>query len=257
MSIQGGFVPMEFIVRAMPSFVLLGDGRVLRPGAVDARFPGPAVMPIEVRRLSEAGIQRVLEAVEDTGLFTADRDLRGATAMVADAPDTVFELDAAGRHVTIRVYALGLVSRETGVPPGMSAAEMEAHRRLSALASALTAIDDAVPADEWVDAGWRLWQPDALRLYVRDVTGEPPPADLPAEVADWPTVDDPATFGVEVAMFGDGSRCGVVSGADAEAWWAALAEATEITRWTKDGEHRYSVAVRPILPSEDATCPDR
>lgn len=257
MRMTGGFVPAEFNLRNMPSFVMLGDGRVFRQGAVDAMFPGPAVMPIEVRRLDEAGVQRVLEAVEQTGLFTRDLDLRGAAAMVADASDTVFELSAAGRNVTVSVYALGMVSQETGLPPGMSSAELEAHRRLAALASALTAIDDAVPAGEWLDAGWQAWQPEALRLYVRDVSAEPPPADLAPEVVDWPTDGDPSKFGDEVALLGDGTRCGVVAGADAVAWWVALGKVRELARWTKDGEHRYSVVVRPLLPNEDASCPDR
>lgn len=254
---EGGFVPIDFMLRAMPTFVMLGDGRVFQQGAVPAIFPGPALPPILVRQLNAAGIQQVLEAVQHTGLFTQDLDLRGATGMVADAPDTVFTLNAAGRTVTIRVYALGLLSPDTGFPPTMGSGEVEAHRLLSALLDGLMMIDTSVTADGWADTGWQPWEPEAFRLYVRDTGGEPPDDQLPEDVRNWPIDADPATFGEEVILLGDGTRCGAVDGEDGSAWLAALQPATEITRWTTDGVDRWSVAPRPLFPYEEVACPDR
>lgn len=255
-SSAGGFVPVDFIVRAMPTFVMLGDGRVFQQGAVPAIFPGPPFAPMSVRQLTPDGVQQVLRAVEQTGLFTQDLDLRGAAGMVADAPDTVFTLNAAGRQVTITVYALGMLAPDMEPPPGMSSAEVEAHRLLSALLEGLMTIDTAVTSDGWTDDGWRAWEPDAFRLYVRDASGEPPDEGLPEDVRDWPTDADPATFGDEVALFGDGTRCGAVDGEDGIAWRTALAQASEITRWTTDGTDRWSVGVRPLLPYEAVACPE-
>jgi hypothetical protein len=240
----------------MPSFVLLGDGRVVTQGAIPAIYPGPALPALQVRRLTEAGIQTILEAVEETGLFTADLELRGAAGMVADAPDTVFQLNAAGREVTVTVYALGFITDDMEPPPGMSSAELEAHRILTSLNDALTTIDTSVPAEEWEADGWQPYEADALRLFVRDSSGEPPDETLPEDVRDWPLAGaDPATFGEEFLLFGNGTRCGVVEGEEAATWLADLVESTQITRWTTDGDNRFSVLVRPLLPYEEPACP--
>lgn len=256
-SSQGGLMPVEFTVTSMPSFVMLGDGRVIVQGAVPAIFPGPALPALLERTLTPDGIQTVLEAVEETGLFTTDVELRGAAAMCADCADTVFTLNAAGRDVTVTVYGLGMVGPDMELPPEMTSAEVEAHRLLAGLNDALLTIDTSVPADQWEADGWRPYEPDALRLYVRDVTGEPPDPEIPEDVHDWPTADDPATFGAEVAFFGNGTRCGVVEGEAAAAWMADLADATQLTRWTTDDENRYTVIVRPLLPYEEPACPEQ
>lgn len=255
-SSQGGFVPVEFTATAMPSFVMLGDGRVIVQGAVPAIFPGPALPALQQRTLTPEGIQTVLEAVEETGLFTTDLELRGAAAMVADASDTVFQLNADGREVTIVVYALGLIGLDMEPPPGMSSAEVEAHRLLSALNDALMTIDTSVSADQWEADGWRPYDAEALRLYVRDATGEPIDEGIGEDVRDWPLPDeDPATIGEEVLLFANGTRCAALDGEAAATWWADLAEASQVTRWTTDGTDRWSVLVRPLLPYEDVACP--
>jgi hypothetical protein len=257
-SSAGGFVPLEFIATAMPSFVMLGDGRVIVQGAVPAIFPGPALPALQTRTLTPEGIQTVLEAVEQTGLFTTDLELRGAQAMVADAADTVFTLNAAGREVTITVYALGFLAPDMEPPPGVSSAEVEAHRLLTALNDALATIDTAVPADQWETDGWRPHEAEALRLYARDATGEPVDEGIPEDVRDWPIADeDPSTIGEEVVLFGNGTRCVALEGETAATWWTDLGEASQVTRWTTDGADRWSVLVRPLLPYEGVSCPDR
>ncbi len=253
---QGGLIPIEWTARAVPAFVLLGDGRVIIGGAVPAIFPGPAMPPMNERTLTEEGIQAILEAVEDTGLFTTDLELRGAQGMVADAADTVFELNAAGHDVTVTVYALGMVGPDMELPPGMTSAELEAHRLLGGLNDALMSIDTSVPAEQWEGEGWQPYQPEALRLYIRDVSGEPVDAEVPPDLRDWPGTIDAATFGTEVAHFGNGTRCGTVEGDEAAAWLEDLAEATEISRWTTDGEDRYTIIARPLLPHEEVACPE-
>jgi hypothetical protein len=255
-SSAGGFVPLEFIATAMPGFVMLGDGRVIVQGAVPAIFPGPALPALQTRTLTPEGIQTVLEAVEETGLFTTDLELRGAQAMVADAADTVFTLNAGGRQVTVTVYALGFLTPDMEPPPGIGSAEIQAHELLTALNDALVAIDTSVPADQWEADGWRPYEAGALRLYARDATGEPIDEGIPEDVRDWPIPDeDPATIGDEVVLFGNGTRCVALEGEAAATWWADLGEASQVTRWTTDGTDRWSVLVRPLLPYEEVACP--
>jgi hypothetical protein len=252
----GGFAMVDMIATRLPSFVMLGDGRVIMQGMQTLEFPGPALPALQERTLTEDGIQQVLEAIEQTNLFATDLELRGAQAMVADATDTVFHLDADGRQVTVSVYALGLLDPSMELPQGVTASELEAHRLLSQLRDSLMAIDTSVSADGWEAEGWQPYRPDAFRLYVRDVTGEPVDADLPGQVREWPTDDDPATVGEEQPTFGNGTRCLVVEGEAAATWRAELEAANQNTQWTDDGDRRFTVLARPLLPGEEAACPD-
>jgi hypothetical protein len=255
--VVGGFVPVQFVATRAPAFVLLGDGRVLLQGMQTLEFPGPALPPLIERRLTAEGIQMVLAGIEETNLFTSDLDLRGAMSIVADAPDTVFILDAGGRRVTVSVYALGLLVPGMEPPQGMGSGEVQAHEVLSLLNDRLMTLESWLPADAWEADGWRPYEAEAFRLYVRDVTGQPvEPGDLPEHVRAWPTDDDPAAFGEEQVTFGDGTRCGVVEGDAGAIWLDELTAATQMTLWTDDGERRFSVIARPLLPHEDAACPD-
>jgi hypothetical protein len=195
--------------------------------------------------------------VEETDLFTGDLELRGMQQMVADASDTVFELNAAGIESTVTVYALGMLMPDMEVP-GMEPAEVSAHEALTRLSENLLLADTFVASDMWEREGWQPYEPDAFRLYVVDVTGQPiEGGDLPGMVRDWPTDDDPAAFGDEAGEFlGPGTRCGVVEGELGENWFTELSSANENTLWTTDGENRYRVLARPLLPHEARTCPE-
>ena len=253
----GGFVPVEFMATRLPAFVLLGDGRVIMQGAQTLEFPGPALPALIERTLTEEGIQRVLQGVEETNLFTADLELNGAQSVVADAANTVFILNAGGQEVTVSVYGLGALLPDMEPPPGMPSGEIEAHRVLGQLNDGLMTIDSWLPAEAWESEGWQPYEPEAFRLYVRDATGEPVEGgDLPEQVREWPTEDDPAAFGEVEEFFGDGTRCGVVDGELGALWLAELNAANQMTLWTTDGEDRFRVSARPVLPHEEAACPE-
>jgi hypothetical protein len=142
--------------------------------------------------------------------------------------------------------------------PGMEPAEVSAHEALTRLSENLLLADTFVASDMWEREGWQPYEPDAFRLYVVDVTGQPiEGGDLPGMVRDWPTDDDPAAFGDEAGEFlGPGTRCGVVEGELGETWFTELSSANENTLWTTDGENRYRVLARPLLPHEARTCPE-
>ncbi|HEX7197101.1 MAG TPA: hypothetical protein VF364_09755 [Candidatus Limnocylindria bacterium] len=255
-SSAGGFVPVQFMATQLPSFVLLGDGRVIMQGAQTLEFPGPAYPALVERTLTEEGIQAVLATVEATNLFTADLELRGAQNIVADAADTLFTIDAGGQAVTVSIYGLGTLLPDMEPPPGVSSGEIEAHRILGQLNDGLMTLDSWLPADAWEPEGWQPFEPEAFRLYVRDVTNEPMEGgDMAPQLREWPTDDDPAAFGEEEEFFGDGTRCGVVDGDLGAAWLEELAAANQMTLWTDDGDRRFSVLARPVLPHEDPACP--
>ena len=253
----GGMLPVQFQVTQVPVFVMTGDGRVIVQGAQTLEFPGPALPALIERTMTEEGIQVVLEAVEETNLFTADIELRGAMNVIADATDTVFRASVNGEEVTITVYGLGLLDPEFGGNfEGIDQSEIDAHAVLNQLRSALLTIDASIPSDAWEADGWQPYTPTAFRLYVRDVTGEPiEGGEMPGFVRGWPTDDDPAAFGEELPVFGDGTRCGVVEGDVAAVWFDELTVSTQQTIWTSDGDNRFTVLPRPLFPGEESNCP--
>lgn len=255
----GGFVPVDFVATQTPVFVLLGDGRAIVQGAQELIYPGPALPPLLERTLTEEGIQEVLRAIQQTDLFDADLELRGAQNFVADASDTVFTVNAGGETVTVTVYGLGTLAPMPGAeqPPGVNEAEARAHAELQELHDRLLMLDTWLPASAFADQAWRPYEAEAYRLYVRDVTGEPVEGDVPVAVRDWPVDASgvPAAFGEEQELFGNGTRCGVVEGDEAQAWLEELSAANQLTQW-KEGDRRFSVRPRPLLPHEERGCPE-
>ena len=248
-SYSGGFVGPGFDLLNHPTFSLLGDGRVIVPGAQVLLFPGPALPAMNVRRLTESGIQAVLAELEATGLFAEDLDLRGAANCVADASDVIFALHADQRDVTVTVYGLGILDG-AGSCPGVSADELAMHVTLNRLTARLSDLDSWLPAGSWAD-GWQDYRPDAMRLIVRNADAdEPDGSGIPSSLVPWPAGSDPATFGEETDF---GLRCGVVGGTDADEWYDLLGAANQLTRFTRD-EHRYAVSIRFLLPDEPPEC---
>jgi hypothetical protein len=158
--------------------------------------------------------------------------------------------------VTVSVLGLGQLDPALGGNfENIDQAEIDAHAVLSQFRDALMTIDTSVPSGSWESEGWQPYTPTAFRLYVRDVTGEPiEGGELPGVVREWPTDDDPAAFGEEVPVFGDGTRCGVVEDEAAATWFAELSASTQQTIWTSDGENRFTVLPRPLLPGEEPSC---
>lgn len=253
----GGFAMPSMVAARVPQLAVYGDGRVIMQGVQTLEFPGPALPALIERTMTEDGIQALLAAIEDTNLFTEDHAFTGAMAVVADAADTVFTLRTDEGDITVSIYGLGTLDPAMGVPPGMDQSEIQAHGLLGRLNEALMTVDAWIGSEGWESEGWQPYQPDALRLYVRDVTGQPMDGgDLEGQVREWPTDDDPAAFGEEVALFGDGSRCGVVDGDAGQVWLQELWASNQNTQWTDDGERRFSVLARPLLPHDEHTCPE-
>jgi len=248
----GGFVPYQYVFTSLPRFTLLGDGRVLVEGPQIEIYPGPALPNVQIRRLTAEGIQSVLFRITETGLFDANHSWNAATQFIADANSTVFTVRADNREVVVDVYALGLLTDPSGAPTGIPTDEIEAHDRLAALEADLMDLDAWMPADDWADPAWQTYEPEALRLLVANIDGQPPnPDGLDSKPVAWVGITDPDQFGTASTI--QDFRCGVVSGEETAAWYAALSQANSLTRWSHDG-HLYSVTPRPLLPDEPLDC---
>jgi hypothetical protein len=237
---QGGFVPLEWTYRSIPTFSLYGDGTLVVPGAQIAIYPGPALPAISARQIDEAGIQAILEeAIAAVSDVPDDLDDLGAMG-IADASTTVITVRAGGVDRTIRVYALFELD---GQPDGMPDREYRARERLSRLVNRLTGLDAWLPAGSL--GAEDTYAASAARVYARDYE---PVEDLAQQPIAWPLDVELRDFGASADPVG--FRCGVVEGSDWSALLASAAEANELSPWT-DAEARFSLLVRPLLPDEN------
>jgi hypothetical protein len=229
----GGLVPPG--LPRVPQFSLYGDGRVVTTAAPGTSGAQPALPALQQRRLSRAGIRRVLLGGRDAGL-EAGADY--GQVVVPDAPVTTFTLVSAGRRRVVRTVGLSLEpSAGTG---SLTSRQSAARRRLRAFES-------------------RLLNPDR---WLADVTTEPTsayrgsalaafaaPAEALGSVAtaarrSWP-LGDLASAGVARAA----GRCQVVRGRDLVAVLSSVRGASNQMLWRSGGAW-YHVQLRPLLPDE-------
>jgi hypothetical protein len=253
---EGGMLPVDVQAQHPPILVVTADGRVVAQGVQTLEFPGPALPALVERRLNEDGLAEVISAIEATNLFTADLDVNVEGGMAIDAGATVFTVHVGDTDAVVRVGSLGALPPDAEPPPGMSADEVAAYRTLSTLNDRLMTLDTWLDPSGWETDTWVPYEPSAFRLYVRDVSDEPSDPELPEQELPWPTDDDPAAVGAEIPALGDGTRCWVVDGDLAELWYEQLTEANQNTRWTTDDDRRFAVTPRPLMPHEEAACPE-
>ncbi len=106
---EGGFAPVEWLLRRGPVYTLMTDGRLISEGVVIAIFPGPLVPPYQVTMLTEGETTQIREMIERMGLPGMTHEIDDSAAnFVADATtETIVYRDANGTH-RYSVYALGL-----------------------------------------------------------------------------------------------------------------------------------------------------
>lgn len=221
----GGFVPVEVSFQQAPNVLVSGDGQVFTPGMVPAIFPGPLVMPINVQTISEAGIQQILAAAEESGLL-ADVTYDTPT-QIADASTARVVINVDGETYVHEAYALGFEpSGEEVSPERQALAEFVQELQVLGMVDVGALGESAVfDADEY---GIRAMSIDDLAAYGDD--------GIEPVVVAWPTES-----GVALA---DATECVIVP---AKAVASTFAEATQIT-FFDDGGTTYQVLVKPILP---------
>lgn len=249
---EGGMLRPDMTFNQLPPLTIAGDGNVILQGAQIDIFPGPALPAVQSRRLSEAGLQLILERIAATGFF-AESATFTEESLSLDAPLTVFTLHADDREVIVKVGALGSYRTPEEMPPNMTERERQAHLTLAPLYDNLTQLDQLIPASAWEETGWHDYRSESMRLLVANVDGEPAdPSGIPGGIVAWPIDGGAATFGDPYPIL-EGARCGTVVGADAETWYEVLAQANQLTRYSS-GDHTYQVTPRPVLPGDPVEC---
>jgi hypothetical protein len=172
----GGFVPVEVSLTETPTFTLYGDNTVVfRPQPADGMFPGPGQPQTQLIKavMSPEQVDALLTfALGPGGL--ADAAEQYINPLIADAPTTVFSVDAAGVTKQVSVQALGLDD------PADADAEIKA--RLYSLYDVLDSFEEQVAAGNVESAD--LYQPAAYRGMLTEVwEGATDPA------MEWPWAD--------------------------------------------------------------------
>lgn len=227
LSYEGGLVPAGYDFANVPDLIVTGDGRVFHAAPFSTPYPGPLIENIVVRRISEDGTQALLRFASDAGLL-ATPPVYEDRHNVADAPDTVVTVNAAGGSFVHRAYGLGIGDPETG-----------ARKRLFDVTSALADVDAVVgesnlePEDSFDPTTYRL---QARQVETSELGQEPAPT-----IVDWP-----AGTGVALA---DATECARV---DRAVVGSLFDEATQHT-FFRDGDGLvYHVSVRGVLPGDPA-----
>lgn len=236
MTVAGGFLPVGFALVDGPTFVLYGNDVVIyrpQPEGSMAPAPGEPWEPYRCALLSPEQVDELLGfALEEGGLADA-RDLY-PQPFVADAPDTVFEIDAGGVRKTVVVQALGA---EEGLP----AEDVQARVGFAALADLLTDFQAQVDAGHTL--GSAVYQPEAYR----GILAESYQTDTSADIA-WPWSDlAPNDFVADPQGF---ASYAPLTPAQAEQVTAVPSGGVVGILVTEPSGTVVDLGIRPILPGE-------
>ncbi len=228
----GGFLPREFAFQQTPNILVSGDGRVFGPGAQITIYPGPLLPAVQVQPITGAGIQAILAAAEEAGLFQ-DIDYEQPTN-IADASTARVTINVNGETYVHEAYALGLAMPEE--PGQETAPERQA---LAAFIAELNDLTTLVGAEELGEQtlfeaseyGIEALVVDDLSVYGSD--------GIEPTVTEWPA-------GVSVRL-ADATACTVVS---ADEVGEVLTAANQLT-FFDDAGVTYQVLAKPILPGTD------
>jgi hypothetical protein len=232
---EGGFVPVEMMLSRIPVWTLYGNGTVIVEGPQIEIYPPPLLPNLLATRISEGGIQVILEAARDAGLM--DGDVSYPYPCVADAPTTVFTTTADGSTSVVSADALGATGPCPEVDAEARAALNDFQMQLGDLAGWLPA--GAVSEEE-------TYNPSEMDLYIGAYQAG---GEFPQQPIDWPLATPLSSFGEPVEGTAGDLRCGVVSGTDLDVVLPDLQEANALTPWVSDTEE-YRLIARPLLPDE-------
>jgi hypothetical protein len=239
---EGGFVTPDMLLGRLPMVAVYADGRVITEGPVLAIYPGPFMPNLQERTLSEAGLERLIALARDTDLL---KDVHYTFPGIADATDTVLEINLDGESHRVSAYALAEAGLEGEIAPGIEIppADVEGRAALREFIDALMTIPETDSVDQP-----HAYEFAALRLYVKpaeivensEFPGEQPPIAWPLDdlAAAGEAIDNPSV-----------DRCLVLEGDDLETVLPLLQGANQLSVFESEGEV-YSLIPQPLYPGE-------
>lgn len=233
MHVGGGFVPFEYSLTESPVFTLYGDNSIIfRPseeGGGRIGGPGPETRADYMRAtMNPEQVDALLRfALTQGGLLDAEESY--VDIGIADAPNTVFTVNAGGVEKAVNIAALGFDQ------PGPDA---QMRQRFFRLADLLDSFEEQVAAGQVETV--EPYQPLAYRAFLTESFGGVEPADWPWDdlsIDDFPQGDEPARSATlspdQVAAVADEPTGSVIG-------LAVLDESGTV----------WQLSIRPLLPDE-------
>jgi hypothetical protein len=230
----GGFVTVEYNLRAVPQFTLFGDGTVVVTGPTITIYPGAALPNLQTTKVSEETIQAMLSAAQEAGLF--ENDVNYGRPGITDMPTTTITVNVDGTTYESNLYALST----DAAGGGLTMEQQQARAEIATLVGKLNGVESFQQGLQWAS-----YQFTSITAYSTPaVTGGN--GDVQPNKLDWP-LGDLGTLGQ--ATQPEGFRKAVITGADLEKLRPLFDDSTEITVWNSGGKE-YNVIFRPMLPDE-------
>lgn len=231
--VEGGLLPPEVAMGAVPSLTVLGDGTVIRPAPIPDIYPGPAIVPLQSAKVGGAEVDHLVDRARALGLLAGP--LQFGHPPVVDAPTTAVTIVADGTTHRHEAYALDVTS-DSDLGVGTKALTGDEQKNRRALRSLVAAASELpVGRHEWIPA----------TVAVHDLGPYRPDPQLQQPPKDWPLRHLPVASGERA--------CSVIDGADARILFDALRQANARTPWVVAGAER-SLAFRPLVPGQPG-CP--
>ena len=222
------------------ALVITADGTAVMSTPVPAVFPGPAVIPLGGRQLTQAGRDKILARAKALGLLGTQTNFGAPDMPGASTGHVALTVD--GRQVDITGnpnMTIECVKAPCDAAPGSPEAFGQFWLELSNL--------------DWLGADAAAEQPYNPPVY-SVLVGQAPKPDpqLGTNIVIWPLATPITSFGTPVAN--GTARCGTVAGADADLLRAALAKANGLTQWVQSATTNatFGLTVRPLTDGQDA-----
>jgi hypothetical protein len=249
------------------------DGRVFTPG-ITPNEPSDEAWRV-VRFLTDAGLDRLVGEVVDTGLFEVSAQYSPVPLPGVEPPGR----GASGYTITVAQGSEQVVVSWVSVfADDATYYEPSPEReQLDALAADLIEFDSWLPAEEWAMAEPCPYRAQAFGIYVEAQAWGGSLDELPVDIADvaWPLGGDIFDWGEEIDHPDPDpahlARCAVASRADAETLGDDLRSAgagvfvdgggldvgayTELRLGDRASTRVVSVYIQPLMP-EESECPD-
>ena len=113
---EGGFVTPETLLARLPTVVVYADGRVITQGPVPMIYPGPFMPNLQERTLSPDALDRLIALAREKDLL---KDVKYDFPGIADAADTVLEINLDGKSYRLTAYALAEAGMEGEIAPAV------------------------------------------------------------------------------------------------------------------------------------------
>ena len=218
----------------LPAFTLYADGTVIYRGRnADplAAGPGAALPPLRMAKMDQEQIDALVRFALGPGRLAGAR-ARYENMTVADAPTTVFSIDAGGVTKSVSVYALGINDEQSR--------DREDLAGFAELARTLGDFGAQVERGNATDAG--TYEPERYRAVLFEG------AQSQGNEQDWPW--DDVSLGDFRAP--DGQRATVLTADQAKKLHPTPQGGLFSASVTGPDGKPYVIALRPLLPDEES-----